>query len=71
MSRICLKRKEMQKKLSLCHGGEFFNSENVESDGLTDVSNSPVNIKSVQEHNNNQRLFEEFKIQYDQLRIAY
>jgi hypothetical protein len=61
----------MQKKLSLCHGGELFNSENVEFDSLTDVSNSPVTVKQVQDHNNNQRLFEEFKIQYDQLRTAY
>jgi len=39
---------------------------------LVEISNSSIVSKPViQDHGANQRLFEEFKIQYDQLRHAY
>lgn len=72
MSRICLKRKEMHKKISLFSNPEHFNTENYEVESLADVSNSPISKATVQQDSNhNQRMFEEFKIQYDQLRQTY
>jgi hypothetical protein len=64
MSRVCLKKKEIQKKITLCSTGEHFNNENIRLDTLTDVSNTPINKPKAQDHSYSLKLLEEFKIQY-------
>lgn len=75
MNRICLKRKEAQRKTSLCTLADQNANENAQfekQDGLSQISNSPAVAKQIyHEANSNQRMFQEFKIQYDQLRHVY
>ena len=65
MNRICLKRKEAQRKTSLCTLAESAVNQNIDfekHDGLSEISNSPMTVKAaVNDHAHqqatNQRLF--------------
>ena len=72
MNRICLKRKETQKKSGITVSTPETNQNTCPSE-LEDLSNSQISKTTSQcsRNNENQKMFEEFQTQYDLLRKQY